>query len=63
LAFGWAAHSCFGAPLARTAGNIAFETLLSRLPALRLTGEPLVWRENLGLRGLKSLPLCYGAEK
>lgn len=63
LAFGWAAHFCFGAPLARIEGHIAFETLLRRFPELRLTGEPLVWRENLGLRGLKSLPLCYGAEK
>ncbi len=59
LAFGWAAHFCFGAPLARLEGQIAFETLLQRFPALRLTGEKLVWRENLGLRGLKSLPLSY----
>ena len=59
LAFGWAAHFCFGAPLARLEGHIAFETLLQRFPDLRLTGEKLVWRENLGLRGLKSLPLSY----
>ena len=57
LAFGWAAHFCFGAPLARIEGQIAFETLLHRFPRLELTDEPLVWRENLGLRGLKSLPL------
>lgn len=61
LAFGWAAHFCFGAPLARLEGQIAFETLLRRFPTLRLTGETLVWRENLGLRGLKSLPLTYEA--
>lgn len=60
LAFGWAAHFCFGAPLARIEGHIAFETLLRRFPELHQTGEPLVWRENLGLRGLKSLPLIYG---
>jgi pimeloyl-[acyl-carrier protein] synthase len=59
LAFGWAAHFCVGAPLARLEGHIAFETLLRRFPALRLTGEKLVWRENLGLRGMKSLPLSY----
>jgi len=59
LAFGWAAHFCFGAPLARLEGHIAFETLLRRFPELHLTGEPLVWRENLGLRGLKSLPITY----
>ena len=61
LAFGWGAHFCFGAPLARIEGHIAFETLLRRFPELRQTGEPLVWRENLGLRGLKSLPLHYDA--
>jgi cytochrome P450 len=61
LAFGWAAHFCFGAPLARAEGQIAFETLLRRFPVLQLTGEPLLWRENLGLRGLKALPLSFSA--
>jgi pimeloyl-[acyl-carrier protein] synthase len=61
LAFGWAAHFCFGAPLARIEGQIAFETLLARFPTLELTGEKLMWRENLGLRGLKSLQLSYEA--
>ena len=61
LAFGWAAHFCFGAPLARMEGHIAFETLLNRFPELQLTDAPLVWRDNLGLRGLKSLPITYNA--
>lgn len=61
LAFGWGAHFCFGAPLARLEGHIAFESLLLRFPKIQLTGNPLVWRENLGLRGLKSLPLSYEA--
>ncbi|MFX6202024.1 cytochrome P450, partial [Acinetobacter baumannii] len=30
LAFGWAAHFCFGAPLARMEGRIAFRALLDR---------------------------------
>ena len=59
LAFGWAAHFCFGAPLARIEGEIAFTTLLDRFPDLSMTDAPLAWRENLGLRGLKSLPLTY----
>jgi len=61
LAFGWAAHFCFGAPLARLEGQIAFDTLLRRFPELELTGAPMVWRENLGLRGLKSLEISYEA--
>ena len=60
LAFGWAAHFCFGAPLARMEGQIAFATLLNRLPEISLADStPLVWRENLGLRGLKALPVTF----
>jgi len=60
LAFGWASHFCFGAPLARIEGQIAFETMLDRLPNLTLASETLAWRENLGLRGLKALPVRFG---
>ena len=60
LAFGWAAHFCFGAALARLEGQIAFETLLRRLPGLALeTKAPLEWRHNLGLRGLTALPVTF----
>jgi len=59
VAFGWAAHFCFGAPLARLEGQIAFEAMLKRMPDLALEPGPLVWRTNLGLRGLKSLPVTF----
>jgi pimeloyl-[acyl-carrier protein] synthase len=63
LAFGWAAHFCFGAALARLEGQIAFETLLRRLPDLKLdTKAPLQWRHNLGLRGLTALPVTFEAK-
>ncbi len=55
LAFGWANHFCFGAPLARLEGQIVFQSLLRRMPDLTLEPGPLVWRDNLGLRGLLSL--------
>jgi cytochrome P450 len=55
LAFGWSAHFCFGAPLARMEGQIAFETLLSRFPQLTLADEAIRWRPNLGLRGVTEL--------
>ena len=60
LAFGWAAHFCFCAPLARIEGQVAFETLLRRVPHLQLEPGPLTWRENLGLRGLTALPVVFG---
>ena len=62
LAFGWAAHFCFGAPLARLEGQVAFATLLNRFPHLTLEAQPIVWRENLGLRGLKALHVTLGVQ-
>jgi len=59
VAFAWASHFCFGAPLARIEGQIAFETVLRRIPALRLQPGPITWRENLGLRGLTALPVSF----
>lgn len=62
VAFGWGPHFCFGAPLARIEGQIAFATVLRRLPDLRLETEQLVWRENLGLRGLTALPVSFSVQ-
>jgi hypothetical protein len=59
LAFGWAAHFCFGAALARIEGQTAFELMLKRLPTWTLDPEPLVWRSNLGWRGLTRLPISF----
>jgi cytochrome P450 len=59
LAFGWAAHFCFGAPLARLEGQIAFATLLRRLPGMALESNRPEWRENLGLRGLTRLGVSF----
>jgi pimeloyl-[acyl-carrier protein] synthase len=69
LAFGWAAHFCFGAPLARMEGQIAFNTLLRRLKNPVLLNGKLEWRQNAGLRGLTKLhigfdpDLSVGAER
>jgi cytochrome P450 len=61
VAFGWGAHFCFGAPLARIEAQIAFSTLLRRLSDLSLGPGPITWRENLGLRGLTALPVTFRA--
>jgi aspartate racemase len=63
LAFGYAAHFCFGAPLARLEGQITFEALLRRFPTLQLESQKLVWRTNLGLRGLTSLKVRFESPK
>jgi len=59
LAFAWGAHFCFGAPLARLEGQIAFETMLRRMPNLSLVPGPVNWRENLAFRGLTTLPVTF----
>jgi cytochrome P450 len=59
VAFGYAAHFCFGAPLARMEGQVAFAALLRRFDNIQLLPQDLVWRTNLGLRGLTSLKVSF----
>jgi cytochrome P450 len=60
VAFGFGAHFCFGAPLARMEAQVAFSSLL-RLKNLKLKPGPIQWRNNLGLRGLEALALTFDA--
>jgi pimeloyl-[acyl-carrier protein] synthase len=55
LAFGWGGHYCFGAPLARIEGRLAFAALADRVGEMRLAPGPLKWKQNHGLRGLEAL--------
>jgi cytochrome P450 len=59
IAFSHGIHYCVGAPLARAEAQIVFETLLRRMPKLRLQTEELEWRETVTLRGLKALPVGF----
>jgi cytochrome P450 len=59
LAFGWASHFCFGAALARIEGQLVFEAVAGRMFDLKLDAGPLIWRDNLGLRGLESLSVTF----
>ena len=59
LAFGWASHFCFGAPLARIEGQLVFEALVRRTANMAIAPGPIVWRDNLGLRGLTSLAVTF----
>jgi pentalenic acid synthase len=61
LAFGYGAHQCIGHNLARAELEIAYGTLLARLPALRLAvpfGE-LPFATDSGLYGLHALPVAW----
>lgn len=61
LAFSKGIHYCLGAPLARLEGQIAINTLLRRLPHLRLQVDPgdLVWRPGSMVLGLVQLPVVF----
>jgi pimeloyl-[acyl-carrier protein] synthase len=61
VAFGWGAHFCFGGPLARLESQIVFEEMLKRFPNWSLEPVPLVWRTNLGIRGLTSLQVNFSS--
>ena len=63
LAFGWAAHYCLGAPLARLAGQIAFTVLTKRLENIALGDGKPRWREMAAMRGLTFLPLTFTAKR
>lgn len=58
IAFGRGIHHCLGAPLARLEGRIAFEALLARFRDIRLFTERPAFKDNIVLRGLKTLPVA-----
>ena len=58
--FGGGIHHCIGAPLARLEAEIAFTTLIKRLPDLRLVKpDDPDWRLTFTLRGLTTLPVAW----
>jgi cytochrome P450 len=59
LAFGQGAHYCVGSPLARLEVQIAINTLIRRLPDMRLAvaREALRWNKGVYIHGLEALPL------
>jgi cytochrome P450 len=59
LAFASGAHYCLGAALARLEAETAWQTLLTRHPTLRLSGEP-TYRPSPIIRGLERLPVTLG---
>ncbi|WP_257000936.1 cytochrome P450 [Terribacillus saccharophilus] len=52
---------CLGAPLASMEGDIAFTTLLKRMPDLQLiiTRESVKWQFKLAAQALPSLPVSF----
>ncbi|MFH9820110.1 cytochrome P450 [Streptomyces sp. NPDC017230] len=61
LAFGNGHHFCTGAVLARTQTELLVDTLLERLPGLRLAvpADQVPWRRKTMIRGPRTLPCVW----
>ncbi len=57
LAFGSGVHYCIGAPLARREAEIAFATILRRLPDIRLGAGEIEWAESNTFHNIQSMPM------
>jgi cytochrome P450 len=55
LSFGWGAHHCLGAHLARAEGEVVFAGLLDRFASIEHVGEEPHYRPSFTLRGLDAL--------
>jgi cytochrome P450 len=59
IAFGFGAHVCLGASLARLEARVVFEELLRRYPRYELAG-PIERRPSVFVNGLTSVPVQFG---
>ena len=58
LAFGWGAHHCIGASLARNEGRLALQWMVERFETVERIGDVTV-NEPFILRGLNTLPIRW----
>lgn len=57
LSFGFGAHFCLGASIARMEGCVAFETLLDRFESIEWDGGEPRWAGDTALRTLEAFPV------
>ncbi len=59
LGFGFGAHHCLGAPLARMEAQVVFSSLARRFASVKLEQDPPPYKDNLTLRGVAQLPVSF----
>ncbi|MFG2376889.1 cytochrome P450 [Streptomyces sp. NPDC048504] len=61
LTFGHGPHHCLGAPLARLELQVVLDTLVRRLPGLRLAvpSDEVEWTPNRAVRSVRKLPIAW----
>lgn len=61
IGFGYGAHHCLGAQLARMDLQVALASLFDRFPGLHLAvpGDQLQWKSGMAVRGPVSLPVGW----
>jgi len=57
LSFGFGAHFCLGAALARLEGQIALGSAVARFPGMKLASDTVEWKPGIVLRGLTGLQI------
>ena len=58
VAFGYGVHFCLGAALSRIEAPVAINTVLRRMPDLKLATDFVTWN-NAVFRGLEALPVAF----
>ncbi|WP_257449759.1 cytochrome P450 [Archangium lipolyticum] len=59
ISFGYGAHYCIGAQLARMEARCGLEALLSRFSGFKRTSAELTWSQAITVRGPHTLPLRF----
>jgi cytochrome P450 len=61
VSFGYGAHYCLGAHLARMEMQVAFDALLRRFPRLELAvpAGDVPWKQGSAVWGLAALPVTF----
>lgn len=59
VSFGHGRHFCLGSNLARLEARYSIRGVIERFPNLKLATDEIVWRKNIILHGITSLPIRF----